>query len=211
MSVPDSATGAPLDVAASGQNGERGNWWTRSGLVARIAVSAFVVGVGLALVFAVLFVAIGGLRNRSLEARHSQQVIAKAYEVETLVIDLETGLRGFFITKREEDLRPWRTAQRRYPAAITDLFALTRDNADQYRRAREIKQVLQNQLVCFSLQQTLAKFTQNGCVKARVGELKTEHIFPIQAPTNGIGCLLIRKPLGKLHEANQQQTPWRFC
>ena len=151
MSVPDSATGAPLDVAASGQNGERGNWWTRSGLVARIAVSAFVVGVGLALVFAVLFVAIGGLRNRSLEARHSQQVIAKAYEVETLVIDLETGLRGFFITKREEDLRPWRTAQRRYPAAITDLFALTRDNADQYRRAREIKQAIDTYIETFGV------------------------------------------------------------
>lgn len=76
---------------------------------------------------------------------------------------------------------------------------------------REIKQGLQNQLVCFSFQQSLAKFTQNGCVKARVGELKTEHIFPVQSPTNGIGGLLIRKPFGKLHEANQQQTPWRFC
>ena len=65
------------------------DWWARSGLAVRIAVSAFAVGVGLALVFAVLILAITGLRNRSNEARHSQQVIATANELQTLVIDLD--------------------------------------------------------------------------------------------------------------------------
>src|SRR5438552_5280169 len=139
MSGPDSATGAPLDAGASGPNDQKGNWWTRSGLVARIAVSAFAVGVGLALVFAVLFLAITGLRNRSLEARHSQQVIATANELQTLVIDLETGVRGFAITGDRSYLKPWTRAQQLYPDATRKLLLLTKDSPKQYQRAKAIR------------------------------------------------------------------------
>src|SRR5690242_4492651 len=119
--------------------GEQGSWWTRSGLVARIAVSAVVVGLGLALVFAVLFLAITGLRNRSNEARHSQQVIATANELQTLVIDLETGLRGFALTHQKSFLKPWNDARERYPRKEDDLLRLTKDNPNQYARALAIK------------------------------------------------------------------------
>jgi signal transduction histidine kinase len=132
MSVPSSATGAAT-------NEERGGWWARSGLVTRIALSAVTVGLGLALVFAVLFLAITGLRHRSLEARHSQQVIATANELQTLVIDLETGVRGFAITGDRTYLRPWTRAQQRYPTEFRKLLALTRDNRQQYRRALTIQ------------------------------------------------------------------------
>ena len=117
MSSPPRVNGVPPDVASSGPTDQQGNWWARSGLVARIAMSALAVGIGLALVFGVMFLAIAGLRHRSLEARHSQQVIATANQLQSLVIDLETGLRGFVITDNERDLRPWRQAQQQYPAA----------------------------------------------------------------------------------------------
>jgi signal transduction histidine kinase len=144
MSGPASAEGAPLEGKASGPNDQRGSSWTRSGLVARIAVSAGAVGIGLTLVFAVMFLAIVGLRHRSLEARHSQQVIATANQLETLVIDLETGVRGFAITKKESYLAPWRNAGRRYPGATMRLVALTKDNALQHRRALGIKRAIDN-------------------------------------------------------------------
>ena len=124
--------------------------WARSGLVARIAVSALTVGVGLALVFIVLFLAITGLRHRSLEARHSQQVIASANQLQTLVIDLETGLRGFVLTDNQRDLKPWRDARRRYPAAVANLIRLTADNPVQNGRARELKQSITTYLNTFS-------------------------------------------------------------
>jgi signal transduction histidine kinase len=144
MSGPASANGAPLEAGASGPNDQRGSWWARSGLVARIAVSAFVVGVGLALVFAVMFLAITGLRNRSLEARHSQQVIATANQLELLVIDLETGVRGFAITKKKSYLQPWQAARHRYPEATTRLVGLTKDSPLQHRRALAIKNAIDN-------------------------------------------------------------------
>jgi len=138
MSEAVRARSAPLGVVTSGLRHIRG-WWTRSGLVVRIAVSAFVVGMGLALVFAVMFLAITGLRQRSLDARHSQQVIATANELQTLVIDLETGMRGFAITHQRSFLDPWNRARKSYPSATDDLVRLTKDSRKQHARALSIQ------------------------------------------------------------------------
>jgi signal transduction histidine kinase len=115
------------------------SWWARSGLAVRIAVSAFLVGLGLALVFAIMFLAITGLRHRSNEARHSQEVIASANQLQTLVIDLETGLRGFAITHQKSFLAPWIRASREYRGAADELVRETQDNPAQRARALEIK------------------------------------------------------------------------
>ncbi len=165
MSRPDGATGAALETGTSGPNGHRGNWWARSGLVARIAFSAIAVSAGLAVVFAVLFLAITGLRHRSLQARHSQQVIATANQLQTLVIDLETGLRGFVITDDEGDLEPWRSAQRRYPGAIAKLLVLTKDDRLQHDRALSIKRAIDNYLSSFS--RPLVEFMRRNPEAAR--------------------------------------------
>jgi signal transduction histidine kinase len=117
--------------------------WRASGLVARIAFSAIAVALGLAIVFAILFLAIVSLHQRSLEARNSQQVIATANRLQTYVIDLETGTRGFALTRDQRYLDPWRVAQARYPGAIATLLDLTRDNGLQHRRALAIKTQIQ--------------------------------------------------------------------
>jgi signal transduction histidine kinase len=150
MSRLRSARGAPLDEGTSGSNGQEGSWWARSGLVTRIALSAIGVGLGLTVVFVILFLAITGLRQRSLEARHTQQVIATANELQTLVIDLETGVRGFAITRDESYLAPWIRAQKRYPKAMSDLIQLTADSPQQRRRALSIQDGINNYLKHYS-------------------------------------------------------------
>ncbi|MFL5970543.1 MAG: ATP-binding protein [Gaiellaceae bacterium] len=92
--------------------------------------------------FVVLFLAITGLRQRSLEARHSQQVIATANRLQTLVIDLETGVRGFALTHDDAFLSPWREAGRQYPAATRALVDLTRGDRRQHQRALDIKRAI---------------------------------------------------------------------
>ena len=56
----------------------------------------------------------------------------------------------------------------------------------------QVKQWLQNLLFRFPLQQTLAKFTQHRRIEARIGQIETEHVLPIQPPTNGVSSLLKR-------------------
>jgi signal transduction histidine kinase len=134
---------AEAAAGAGGSNGRSRRSWADSGLVARIAFSAIAVAIGLAIVFAVLFLAIVSLHQRSLDARRSQQVIATANELQTYVIDLETGARGFALTRDERYLDPWNRAQALYPGAIAKLVELTRDNVVQHQRALAIKKDIQ--------------------------------------------------------------------
>jgi signal transduction histidine kinase len=142
---------AEAAAGAGGSNGRSRRSWADSGLVARIAFAAIAVAIGLAIVFAVLFLAIGSLHQRSLDARHSQQVIATANELQTYVIDLETGARGFALTHDERYLDPWYRAQALYPGAIATLVALTKDNVVQHRRALVIKKDIQRYFSDYSV------------------------------------------------------------
>jgi signal transduction histidine kinase len=132
---------APVDGGAGGADDQQKRWLERSGLVRRITLSAVAVAVGLAILFAVLFFAIVSLRDRSMEAQRSQQVIAAASELQTLVVDMQTGVRGFIIFNKPRYLAPWRTARRRYPRARATFLQLTRGNPVLQRRAMQITQL----------------------------------------------------------------------
>jgi len=127
------------EAGLEGPHGNTARIRARSGLLARIAVGFGGLAIGLAIVFVVLIAAAIGLRHRSLEARHSQQVIATANGLQTLVIDFETGLRGFVITNQERYLEPWREARKRYPPQMAKLIRLTADDPAQQTVARSIK------------------------------------------------------------------------
>ncbi|HEY6607541.1 MAG TPA: ATP-binding protein [Gaiellaceae bacterium] len=129
---------APVDGGTGGADRRQKPWRERSGLVRQLTLSAIAVAVGLAVLFAVLFYAIVSLRDRSLEAQRSQQVIAAASELQTLVVDMETGVRGFILTDDEKYLDPWRNALRRYPRARSTLLRLTEGNPAQHQRAVQI-------------------------------------------------------------------------
>jgi signal transduction histidine kinase len=141
---------AEAATGAGGSNGRSRRSWADSGLVARIAFAAIAVAIGLAIVFAVLFLAILSLHQRSLDARRSQQVIATGNELQTYVIDLETGARGFAITREERFLDPWKRAQALYPGAIATLVELTKDSPMQHRRALAIERDIERYFSTYS-------------------------------------------------------------
>ncbi len=157
--------GAPFEAGSDGPNVGGAISSAHRGLLARIAVSFGVLAVGLTVAFALLFIAVTDLRQRSLEARHSQQVIAAANGLQTLVIDFETGLRGFVITNQERYLEPWRVARARYPNEMSALLRLTADNPRQQAAARQIKAAVDAYLQDFSL--PLVKFMRRNPGEAR--------------------------------------------
>src|SRR3954452_10168103 len=81
----------------------------------------------LALVVAGLFLfmvlAIRAEHDAARQARASEDRSAAAIEEQKLVVDLETGLRGFMITREERFLAPWNDA----------LASLPRTQGDQTR------------------------------------------------------------------------------
>jgi signal transduction histidine kinase len=158
---------ASLGAAPGGTNENRGKMRARSGLFARIGVWTVVVSLALGAVFAILIFSVIGLRNRSVEARRSQEVIATANRLQTLVVELETGLRGYVITGKERELKPWKDALRLYPDELRSLIRLTAENPRQQERARRIGRSIGTYLTLFS--QPLIRFIRdNPQARARV-------------------------------------------
>jgi signal transduction histidine kinase len=65
--------------------------------------------------FVALILALVSVRDSAELARHTTTELAQAAEVETLILDMETGLRGFTITRDGSFLEPWNTARRAFP------------------------------------------------------------------------------------------------
>jgi signal transduction histidine kinase/CHASE3 domain sensor protein len=88
--------------------------------------------------FAVLLVAIDDLRAAARATQASEEVLATANELERLVIDLETGVRGFVLTREQPFLEPWETARRTLPARAAALERQSAGTPEQQRRARQL-------------------------------------------------------------------------
>jgi signal transduction histidine kinase len=174
---------APVDGGAGGADDQPRRWRERSGLVRRITLASLAVAGGLAILFAVLFFAIVSLRDRSLEAQRSQQVIAAASQLQTLVIDMETGVRGYVITNKRSFLKPYFEAQRRYPDARATLLALTAGKPEQHARAVQITRLANDYLG--NVTPELIAFMQRnppiarGLIEAGVGTQQIQDIRDI--------------------------------
>jgi len=88
--------------------------------------------------FAVLLVAIDDLRAAARTAQASEEVLATANELQRLVIDLETGVRGFVLTGEDQFLAPWDTARRSLPVRAAALERQSAADPEQQRRARQL-------------------------------------------------------------------------
>jgi signal transduction histidine kinase len=111
----------------------------RTGLIARTMLGGAVLVAVVAGAFVTLRGALAGQHDSSRLARHSSQVMAAANGAEKLVLDLETGARGYVITRQRRFLEPWQSARRQLPVALNGLVALVADNPGQEARALEIQ------------------------------------------------------------------------
>jgi signal transduction histidine kinase len=116
-----------------------------------MGLAAAAVAAALVTLFALLLVAILSYRDASNTARHAQQAIASANQLETLALDLETGLRGFIITRKQSSLKPWQDAQARYPKQVAQFLRLASDNPKQAELAQEVRLAIAQYQAAFSL------------------------------------------------------------
>jgi signal transduction histidine kinase len=80
------------------------------------------------------------LRRVQQETSHAQEVLTTSNELERLLLDLETGQRGFILTGEERFLQPWNIARRRFPVRARALLQLVAANPSEVRQARRIAQ-----------------------------------------------------------------------
>jgi signal transduction histidine kinase len=101
-----------------------------SGLLATLVGAAFVL----------LLLTVDELRASTDLGRQTQEELVAADAVEKLVIDLETGVRGFVITGEGRFLDPWRAGRAAFSQQARELERLTADDPGQLGQARRIVQ-----------------------------------------------------------------------
>jgi signal transduction histidine kinase len=125
----------------------------RGGLTRRTVVASGVLALVVGSAFAILLFAIEDLRDASERARHSEEVLAAANQLERLLIDVETGQRGFVISGEERFLEPWDDARRAFSeqARTLERLAAAR-HAAQGERARRLARAGESYIRDYSVQ-----------------------------------------------------------
>ncbi|MGA8115316.1 MAG: CHASE3 domain-containing protein [Actinocatenispora sp.] len=108
----------------------------RGGLIRRMIIASALLATILGGVFAFLIYAVTVQRNAAESARHTQQTLAVANKLERLVVDVETGERGYVLTQRPVFLNSWRTARAQLPATSDRLEEQLRDAQNERQRQR---------------------------------------------------------------------------
>ena len=102
-------------------------------LLGYVLVFAFMVAIA-----AVTYQRLTSLVTTAGWVSHTHEVISKAHLIEKLLVDMETGERGFLIAGEDELLTPYTEAKERYKQTTDDLKDLVSDNPSQGKGLEEI-------------------------------------------------------------------------
>lgn len=94
-------------------------------------------------IIAIVYVSFRGAIETSAWVSHTHQVIAKVQKLSKLMVDMETGERGFLITGQKSFLEPFIDAKKEWKKEVKLLRALVSDNEKQIQRLDKINR-LQN-------------------------------------------------------------------
>jgi signal transduction histidine kinase len=96
----------------------------RLGLTGRILIAGGLFAAVFGVQFVLVFVSFDSIRANSREEQRASKAIVAAIRLEKLVLDLETGTRGYVITRDERFLQPYESARRSLPSESAQLMAL---------------------------------------------------------------------------------------
>jgi len=122
-----------------------------SGLTFRTMIASCLLAVIIGATFAVLLSSVAELRQLEHRAQQSEDVLVAANRLERLVVDLETGQRGFLLTGSEQFLQPWLQARAAFPQQATALENLVAGTAEQHARAERLAQAGNSYLKDYSV------------------------------------------------------------
>ena len=106
------------------------------GLRRRMLWASAALAVLVAVAFVPLLHAVAQLRDSERAARMSERAVGQANEAEKLLLDAETGVRGFVITRDPRFLAPYRSARLALGAQTRNLVQDVQDDPAQEQRAR---------------------------------------------------------------------------
>lgn len=118
----------------------------------------------LAVIISATLALIGNYRRANIQAdvQRKFQMTAALDDVLTLMVNAETGVRGYLLTKRAEFSQPFATASENLPAAMNHARALAaaepgeRPRLEKLRRLEVIQRLIEQQMSDLAAQQSYA-------------------------------------------------------
>ena len=108
----------------------------------KLAIGYITVVVAVVIVAVVILISLGRLTGKfSFVVEHDLPVLENGIELEKLMVDLETGERGFLITGKEEFLEPYYEGLKKFDSLIETEKKLVSDNPPQVKKLEEIQQL----------------------------------------------------------------------
>ena len=95
------------------------------------------------------YISISRLENANEQVDHTQHVIHCATELQKLMIDAETGIRGYGATNDPVFLDPYNAALPHIRIELDSLQVLVRGNATEAKRADSLSDLIDRQLSVF--------------------------------------------------------------
>jgi signal transduction histidine kinase len=134
--------------------------------------AALAVVVGLAI--GAMLLTIGDMRHASKIARRSEQVLAASNLAEKQVLDLETGARGFALTRDDRFLEPWRSARAALPRQTAAVSALVAGNPSQAALVQQISDGIRGYVDDYSIPLVNAVRAQRNPPAAEEGKRRVD-------------------------------------
>ena len=122
----------------------------QSSLTLRTMIASGLLAVVVGATFGVLLSSVAQLRQMEHRAQDSENVLVAANRLERLVVDMESGERGFLLTGSDEFLQPWTAARAAFPQQASTLEDLVAGNVEQHDRAVRITQAGSSYLTDYS-------------------------------------------------------------
>jgi signal transduction histidine kinase len=110
----------------------------------RLLFASVSLGVLVGAAFVILIVTLVNVRNQQRARSHSERLIAKANELEQLVLDLETDARRYAITRNGVYLGPLRAASQNLQSVSKELVALSEGDQTRVLRAQRLQDGVQH-------------------------------------------------------------------
>jgi len=146
------------------------------------------------LVAALLYVSSNRQNETAKWVEHTHQVISQANQLLRLLIDMETGQRGYVITGNEVFLEPFYKAKKVWSSEIDSLSRLVSDNPEQVERLVKID-LLQKEWLAKAAQKAInarAKVTTSDLTTSDLTSMNTV-ISMIDAQTGKVIIDIIRQ------------------
>ena len=110
------------------------------GLTRRVAIASALLTVVVVAGFIAVLVAIDHLREFTQSRRDIRQELVAANALQTLVIDLESGMRGYVLARDDRSLETWNDARAGFPGQARAVERGVAGEPVQLARIRQIEQ-----------------------------------------------------------------------